>query len=119
MPPHEKLRAWQAAHALTLAVYRATDTWPRVEQYELTSQVRRAAFSAPSNIAEGAAKRSAKEFARFLDISLGSLGELEYSIRLAEDLGYLRGETLTEIRGLHSSAGRLTRRLLQAVLRRS
>jgi hypothetical protein len=52
-------------------------------------------------------------------MSLGSLGELEYSFRLAEDLGYLRAEALTEIRGLHSSAGRLTRRLLQAVLRRA
>jgi four helix bundle protein len=119
MAPHEKLRAWQAAHALTLAVYRATDAWPRVEQYGLTSQIRRAAFSVPANIAEGAAKRGAKDFARFLDISLGSLGELDYGFRLAEDLGYLRGEALTEIRGLHSSAGRLTRRLLQAVLRRS
>jgi len=119
MAPHEKLRAWQATHALTLCTYRATDTWPRTEQYGLTSQVRRAAFSAASNIAEGAAKRGAKDFARFLDTSLGSLGELEYSFRLAEDLGYLRGEALTEIKSLHSSAGKLTRRLHQAVLRRA
>lgn len=119
MSPHEKLRAWQACHALALAVYRVTDRWPRTEQYGLTSQVRRAAFSAASNIAEGSAKRGAKDFARFLDISLGSLAELEYSFRLAEDLGYLGGDLLTEIKGLTASAGRLTRRLLQAVLRRT
>jgi len=119
MAPHEKLEAWQATHALALAVYRVTDGWPRAEQYGLTSQVRRAAFSAASNIAEGAAKRGAKEFARFLDISLGSLAELEYSFRLAEDLGYLKGEVLVKMKGLQTSAGRLTRRLLQAVLRRA
>jgi len=107
MSPHEKLRAWQACHELALAVYRVSDRWPRTEQYGLTSQVRRAAFSAASNIAEGSAKRGAKDFARFLDISLGSLAELEYSFRLAEDLGYLSGDLLTEIKGRTASAGRL------------
>ena len=84
----------------------------------MTAQIRRSAFSAGANIAEGAAKSSQRDFARFLDIALGSLGELEYAQRLAADLAYLAGENLKEIGELQSSAGRLTRRLHQAIVAR-
>lgn len=114
-PPHERFEAWQYAHRLVLEVYRVTKSWPLEERYTLSAQVRRSAYSVPANIVEGAAKRGRHEFARFLDISLGSHAELGYGIRLAEDLGYLRGESLENLKGLHSSAGRLTRRLYEAV----
>jgi len=115
MAPYERFEAWQYAHRVTLAVYRVTKTWPIEERYALSAQVRRCAYSVPFNIVEGAAKRGRKEFARYLDISLGSHAELGYGIRLAEDLGYLSGETLEELKALHASAGRLTRRLYEAV----
>ena len=115
MAPHERFEAWQYAHRVTLAIYRVTKTWPIEERYGLSAQVRRCAYSVPANIVEGAAKRGRKEFARYLDISLGSHAELGYGIRLAEDLGYLSGETLENLKTLHASAGRLTRRLYEAV----
>ena len=81
------LRAWQAAHALVLEVYKATDRLPAGERHGLCSQMRRAAVSVAANIAEGAGGTPA-EFARFLRIARGSLDELRYYFILAADLGY-------------------------------
>src|SRR3712207_1534901 len=89
---HERLKSWAACHDLTLAVYRATRTWPGAETYSLVAQARRAAYSAAANIAEGSAKRGSAEFRRFLNISLGSLAELSYILVLARDLAYLKSE---------------------------
>jgi four helix bundle protein len=87
---HERLKSWSACHAVALAVYRVTQRWPSHEAYGLTSQARKAAYSASANIAEGAAKRGNAEFRRFLNISLGSLAELSYILLLARDLDYLK-----------------------------
>lgn len=87
--PYEKREAWRRCHELVLAVYPATNSWPRPELYGLTSQIRRAAVSAAANIAEGAAKRGPREFRRYLDISFGSLSEVSYLLRVARDLHYL------------------------------
>ena len=114
-PPHERFEAWQYAHRVVLEVYRVTKAWPLEERYGLSAQVRRSAYSVPANIVEGSAKRGRHEFARFLDISLGSHAELGYGIRLAEDLGYLSGDSLENLKALHASAGRLTRRLYESV----
>jgi hypothetical protein len=73
MMPYERFHAWQACDALALAVYRLTREFPRSELYGITSQARRAAFSAAANIAEGSAKRGRAEFARYLDISIRRL----------------------------------------------
>ena len=73
MQPYERFLAWQACHALNLAIATATDRWPRSERFELTAQLRRAGWSAAANIVEGSAKRGPREFRRFLDITLGSL----------------------------------------------
>ena len=89
MRDFRELKVWERAHRLTLNVYRATKTFPREELYGLTSQIRRAACSIGANIAEGAGKTSRPEFARFLQIALGSASELEYEILLSRDLGYL------------------------------
>ena len=89
MQPYERLLAWQQCHSLALLVYRASDKWPVSERYALTSQVRRAAVSAPTNIAEGSAKKGKREFRRYLDIALGSLAEVSYLLLLARDLNLL------------------------------
>jgi four helix bundle protein len=105
---HEGLKAWVACHELVLAVYRITSRWPSREQYGLTSQARRAAYSAAANIAEGSAKRGSREFCRFLNISLGSISELSYVLLLARDLEYLKVEEWGETEALRDHAGRLT-----------
>ncbi len=107
MARHERFLAWQHAHQLALAVYKATAVWPVAERYGLTVQARRAAASVGANIAEGAAREGSREFRRFLNISLGSLGELDYHLRLALDLGILSGDDWRQLQNLHSEAGRL------------
>lgn len=94
---HHELKAWQEAMALIREVYQATASFPGFEQYGLASQLRRAATSVPSNVAEGVACESTKEFARFLSMAQGSLSELETQILIAEDLGYLPEATATSL----------------------
>jgi four helix bundle protein len=119
MMPYERFHAWKKCHELTLAVYQATRKWPREEMYSLTSQARRAAYSAAANIAEGAAKQGAREFRRFLDIAVGSLNELSYILRLAKDL-QLSGESeLQPLEDLRQSAGKLTWRLYESVRKKT
>ena len=89
MQPYEKLAAWKEAYSLTLETYKATVGYPKHELYGMVSQSRRAAYSIVANLVEGSAKRGSREFRRFLDISIGSLGELSVALRLARDLGYL------------------------------
>lgn len=113
--PYERFRAWQACDRLVLAVYRATTGFPRHELYGLTSQARRAAFSAAANIVEGSAKRGPGEFRRYLDISLGSLAELSYTMRLSNKLGYLPDEQWRELDRLRGNASRLTWALYESV----
>ena len=86
MMPYERFQAWRSCHELAIATYRLTRDFPKHELYGITSQMRRAAFSAAANIAEGSAKRGCTEFRRYLDIALGSLSELRYSALLARDL---------------------------------
>jgi four helix bundle protein len=105
------LKAWQLCHQLALAVYRLTRSFPAEERYGLTSQARRAAFSAAANIAEGSCRRGPRQFAHFLDASIGSLGELSYVFDLAGDLGYLAPPDLSALRTLHTRASQLTWRL--------
>jgi len=89
MTPYERLTAWKLAHQLALETYRITTDFPATERFGLTSQLRRAASSVVANIAEGSAKRGKAEFRRFLDISLGSLLELQYTLLLSRDLQIL------------------------------
>ena len=115
MIAYERFDAWRAAHHLALELYRATDTWPRSERFGLTIQVRRAAISVPTNIAEGAAKRGSREFRRFLDIALGSLAELSYLLRFSRDYGLLTEESWLMLEAHRDRAGRLTWGLYYAV----
>jgi four helix bundle protein len=115
MLPYERFRAWQACDALVVAVYRASERFPRNELYRLTSQARRAAFSAAANIAEGSAKRGRREFRRYLDIAIGSLSELSYTLRLCRKLELLSQEHWVELDRLRDHASRLTWCLYAAV----
>jgi len=91
------LDVWKKSRELVKQVYSLTDTFPKEETYSLTSQVKRAVISVPSNIAEGIARRSNRETIQFLYISKGSLYELETQFFLASDLGYLNGLQLESI----------------------
>ena len=102
-----------------MAIYRETVAFPKEERYGLTSQARRAAFSAAANIAEGSARRGSREFRRFLEISLGSLAELSYVLDLAAALQLLAADRLSALRDLHTRASQVTWRLYQAHSRAS
>lgn len=86
MKDFRKLKVWEKAHQFVLAVYQTTASFPREETYGLTTQIRRAASSIPSNIAEGCGRDGDAEFARFCLIARGSASELEYQLLLAHDL---------------------------------
>jgi len=88
MRDHTKLRAFELADELALQVYALTRLFPKDEQFGLTSQLRRAAVSAASNIVEGCARSSQADYFRFLDISYGSAREVEYQLSLALRLGF-------------------------------
>jgi four helix bundle protein len=92
MKDFRKLKVWQSAHRLTLDVYQASATFPPEELYGLTSQIRRSCLSIPSNIAEGCGRGSDTDFARFLQISMGSSSEVEYLLILSRDLQILTSD---------------------------
>jgi len=89
MRDHTKLKAFHAADELAILVYQTTRSFPKEEQFGLTSQMRRAAVSVSSNIVEGCARDSQADYLRFLDVAFGSLRELTYQASLSHRLGYL------------------------------
>ena len=105
MKDFRTLKVWEKAHTLTLAIYKATEKFPKQELYALTNQIQRAAVSVPTNIAEGCGKDSDAELKRYFVIAMGSASELEYLLLLARDLKYLPEDShqilnrdLTEVR---------------------
>jgi four helix bundle protein len=115
MMPYEKLEAWKLSHQMALEMYRVSGQWPRSERYELTTQLRRAALSVPTNMAEGVAKRGNRELRRYLDICLGSLSELSYLLLFARDRGLLQQADWEELDSLRNRVGQLTWRLAQSL----
>jgi four helix bundle protein len=96
MKTHKDLDIWKRGIEFVEKIYKDTTKFPKEELYGLTSQIRRAAISYPSNIAEGAARSSKKEFAQFLYIALGSLSEVETQLIISEKLEYLIAANLLE-----------------------
>lgn len=87
--PHKKLEVWKLAMELVIETYRLTESFPAKETYGLTNQIRRAVVSVPSNMAEGAARQTRKEFVNFLHMAQGSLSELDTQVEIARRVGYL------------------------------
>ena len=88
---------WQKSHLLTLNIYKLSGKFPKDEKFGLTSQIRRAAYSVPANIVEGHSRKSKNQFKYFLNISKGSLSELEYFLILCRDLKYLAEDKFIEM----------------------
>jgi len=107
------LEVWKRAHRLTLEAYRITESFPRAEMFGLCSQIRRAASSIPTNLAEGCGRTQA-EFARFVQIALGSACELEYELLLVRDLRLITVDVYASTNEQMSDV----KRMLQALLRR-
>ncbi|HEX5313774.1 MAG TPA: four helix bundle protein [Gammaproteobacteria bacterium] len=106
--PRHDLKAWQEAMELARKVYTLVRDFPAEERYGLTAQIRRSAISVPSNIAEGCARGSAREFLQFPYIARGSLSELETQLRLAHDFGFCDArEVLSKIEALFALFGGL------------
>ena len=97
--PHKKLDVWNMAMDLILTIYQASESVPKEERFGLTNQMRRAALSVPSNIAEGAARQTRKEFMNYLHMAQGSLSELDTQLEVAKRLGYLAEEAWTKLDG--------------------
>ncbi|HWB52586.1 MAG TPA: four helix bundle protein [Tepidisphaeraceae bacterium] len=112
---YRELIAWQRAMDLVVEVYRITQQFPQTEIYGLSNQLRRAAVSIPSNIAEGQGRGGATDFARYLRISNGSRQEVETQIRIARRLGYINDITMDDLIKLTEETGRLLSGLLKSI----
>lgn len=97
MRDFRKYEVWQLSHKLVLEIYLVSKNFPKEEQFNVTSQLRRASVSIPTNIAEGCGRNSDKEFNQFLNIALGSVSETEYLIILSKDLSLLEGQISTSL----------------------
>jgi four helix bundle protein len=112
---YKRLKVWPKAHSLALDVYRATEPFPRSERFGLTSQIRRAAVSVSSNIAEGCGRRTEADFARFLDQAAGSTHELSAQLLPAKDLGYLDLADFARLAAQADEVGRMLNSLLDRI----
>ena len=113
---YRKLIAWQKSKALALEIYRCTREFPKDELYGITSQMRRAAISVPSNIAEGSGRHSRKEFVQFLYRARGSLLELENQVEISRELGYLGIAGCSNILRKTEELGRILNGLVNRLL---
>jgi four helix bundle protein len=115
MRDFRKLTVWQKSHQLTLGIYKATERFPKHELYGLTSQIRRASASVPANIAEGSGRTGEAEFARFLQISMGSASEVAYFLILAQDLKYIDNQTFKQLAHLNDEVQRMLRAFITKI----
>jgi four helix bundle protein len=115
---YRDLIAWQKSIELVLEIYRCTEVFPKTETYGLISQLRRAAISVPSNIAEGHERISTGEFRQFLGRALGSLMEIETQIIVAERLGYLDKEKSMQLLERTAEVGKILNGLLRSLATR-
>ncbi len=113
MRDFKELRVWQHAHQLVLDVYGVSRSFPAEERYGLTSQLRRAATSIPSNIAEGCGRSTHADFSRFLWIAMGSANEVEYQLILVRDLSLLSAESHAALTEQVSSIKRMLHAFIQ------
>jgi len=112
---YKKLTTWQKADELAYQIYLETKNLPKDETYGMTSQLRRAAISVPTNIVEGVGRQGKKEFKQFTNIALGSLAETEYLLEFCFRLKYFNETTYNRLESLRSEVGRLLWRLYQSL----
>jgi four helix bundle protein len=112
---YRELVAWQRAMDLVELVYKMTRSFPPDELYGLTNQLRRAAVSIPSNIAEGQGRGVGKEFAHHLRIAAGSLNEVETQVLIAQRLGYTDARTVAQVLDVSAEVGRVTNGLMKSL----
>lgn len=112
--PHKKLMAWQVAMDVVLMVYRASERFPPEERYGLRDQVRRAVVSIVSNVAEGAARQTKREFAQYLHMAQASLSEVDTQVEVARRLGYLDAAVWQELDGTLERLDKLLSGLIRA-----
>jgi four helix bundle protein len=118
MRPHQKLDVWSKALDFVVTVYKATESFPKEEKFGLTSQIRRAAVSIPANIAEGAGRKSSKEFAHFLSNAPGSASEVETELLIANRLGFIDRENYSTLNAALDEIGHMITGLTQHLERR-
>ena len=115
MKDFRQLKVWEKSHQLALAIYKVTKKFPKEEVYGLTSQIRRASISIPTNIAEGCGLNTDKGFARFLQIAMGSASETEYQLILAHDLEFLSQATYEDLHNDVTEIKRMVASLLKTL----
>jgi four helix bundle protein len=113
--PHKRLALWQRSVEFVVSVYAETKSFPAAEKFGLAAQMRRAAVSIPSNVAEGSARRTRREYQQFLFIARGSIGELDTQIEIAGRLGYLKPEAVARLCVQLDAIGRMLTGLLKYV----
>ena len=104
---YKNLKVWQKADELAIETYKITKNFPKDELYGITSQLRRASLSVPTNIVEGYARKGDKELARYINISIGSLAEVEYLLDFSWRLGFMKEEDFRKISSLREYVGKL------------
>ena len=119
MRDYKNIKAYQFANDLVIEVYKVTKDFPKEELYGLTSQLRRAAVSIPTNIAEGASRQHKRDYLHFLYIARGSSAETEYLLHLSNRLGYLRDKKFKEINSLKQEATKTLFGLISSVEKES
>ncbi|MFC1599379.1 four helix bundle protein [Candidatus Omnitrophota bacterium] len=112
---YKKLIVWQKADELAYKIYLETKRFPKDEIYGITSQLRRAAISVPTNIVEGMGRQGKRELRQFINISLGSLAETEYLLEFCSRLKYLSGQTYDTLEGLRDRVGALLWKLYKSL----
>jgi len=112
---YKDLKVWQKSYQLCLNIYKITKGFPKEERYGLTSQIRRAAVSVPSNIAEGYGRKTTPEYIRYLYIAYGSICELETQILLTGDLNYIKAEQLKKIQKDITEVERMLKALIKSL----
>jgi four helix bundle protein len=113
--PHKKLDVWLKSINLVQNIYEITKSFPKAEDYGLTSQIRRSAISIPANIAEGAARQTKKEFIQFLHMAQGSLSELDTHMEIALRLDYVQKSSIDEISVTMNDIDKMTSGLIKSL----
>ena len=115
MKSHKDLDVWRLSMDLAVDVYEVTRTFPREEQFGMTSQMRRSANSVPMNISEGAARQSDKEFVQFLHYALGSVSELDTQLEIAKRVNLAPPETLEKLQNMGMRINQMLRGLVNSL----